>query len=65
MSDFQHVPKEVRERGTQVFSPEIFERWLVGSEAFLSGRRPIDVINAGDVDAVLDALDAIAAGGFA
>ncbi len=59
-----NVPEVVRDRATRTFAPDTFERWLIGREPFLNGRRPIDVINAGDIEAVLTALDAIDAGDF-
>lgn len=59
------IPNTVRERATRVFTEELFARWLTGSEPFLGGRRPIDVIRAGEVTSVIDALNAIASGGHA
>lgn len=64
-SESSTVPNIVRIRGLQRFLPDTFERWLFRPEPFLEGRRPIDVIHAGDIPAVLHALDAIAGGDFA
>lgn len=59
------IPQAVRDAGLKVFNEEIFSRWLVGSEPLLGGRRPIDVVRAGEISAVVDALIAIGSGGHA
>jgi putative toxin-antitoxin system antitoxin component (TIGR02293 family) len=49
----------------QVFNPSIASRWLVGHEPLLGDARPIDVLAMRGAAPIIDALDAIAAGGFA
>lgn len=55
---------DVLTRVHQVFAPALASRWLVGHEPLL-GARPIDVMTTRGATPVIDALDAIAAGGFA
>lgn len=56
---------DVLTRVHQVFNPALAARWLIGHEPFLGGARPIDVMGLRGAAPVIDALDAIAAGGFA
>ena len=56
---------DVLMRVHQVFTPVLASRWLVGHEPLLGGARPIDVMTTRGATPVIDALDAIAAGGFA
>lgn len=56
---------DVLSRVHQVFNPALAARWLVGHEPMLGGARPIDVLGQRGATPVIDALDAIAAGGFA
>ena len=55
---------DVLSRVHQVFSPTLASRWLTGHEPLLGGARPIDVIAVRGAAPIIDALDAIAAGGF-
>lgn len=56
---------DVLSRVHQVFNPTLAARWLVGHEPFLGGARPIDVLGQRGATPVIDALDAIASGGYA
>jgi uncharacterized protein (DUF2384 family) len=56
---------DVLTRVHQVFNPTLAARWLMGHEPFLGGARPIDVMAIRGAAPVIDALDAIASGGFA
>ena len=49
----------------QVFNADLASRWLVGHEPLLGGARPIDVLAMRGAAPIIDALDAISAGGFA
>ncbi len=56
---------DVLSRVHQVFNATLAARWLVGHEPFLGGGRPIDVLGQRGATPVIDALDAIASGGYA
>jgi uncharacterized protein (DUF2384 family) len=56
---------DVLTRVHQVFNPTLAARWLIGHEPLLGGARPIDVLGIRGAAPVIDALDAIASGGFA
>jgi uncharacterized protein (DUF2384 family) len=56
---------DVLTRAHQVFNPTLVARWLVGHEPLLGGARPIDVMGLRGAAQVIDALDAIASGGYA
>lgn len=56
---------DVLSRVHQVFTPILASRWLTGHEPLLGGARPIDVLALRGAAPVIDALDAIASGGFA
>ena len=56
---------DVLSRVHQVFNPILAARWLVGHEPFLGGARPLDVLGLHGAAPVIDALDAIASGGYA
>jgi uncharacterized protein (DUF2384 family) len=56
---------EVVCRVHQVFNPVLAARWLVGSEPLLGDARPIDVLGIFGATPVIEALESIAAGGFA
>ena len=56
---------DVLTRVHQVFNATIAARWLIGHEPLLGGARPIDVMGIRGAAPVIDALDAIASGGFA
>ncbi len=55
---------DILSRVHQVFNPTLAARWLVGHEPFLGGARPIDVLGLRGATPVIDALDAIACGGY-
>jgi uncharacterized protein (DUF2384 family) len=55
---------DVVSRAHQVFNPTLAARWLTGHEPFLGNARPIDVLALRGAAPVIDALDAISAGGF-
>ena len=52
-------------RAFQVFSPESTMQWIVGSEPFFQGSRPIDVLTLRGVAPLIEALDNIDAGAYA
>ncbi len=56
---------DVLTRAHEVFNPTLAARWLVGHEPLLGGARPLDVIGLRGAAPVIEALDAIASGGFA
>ena len=49
----------------RLYEPETAERWLVGANPHLRGRRPIDVIRAGGTEELLAALRQERAGSYA
>lgn len=49
----------------RLYEPETVERWLLGRNAHLRNRRPIDVIRAGRAEELLVALRQERAGSFA
>tara|TARA_R110002020_G_scaffold152794_9_gene331470 strand:- start:93457 stop:93930 length:474 start_codon:yes stop_codon:yes gene_type:complete len=51
-------------RASLVWGGEVSKRWLVGSEPFLGGARPIDVLRQYGSRDVIDALDAVTAGSY-
>ena len=56
---------DVLSRVHQVFNSTLAARWLIGHEPLLGGARPIDVLGQRGATPVIDALDAIASGGYA
>ena len=52
-------------RATMQWGREVAKRWLVGTEPFLGGARPIDVLRQRGTRDVIEALDATMAGSFA
>lgn len=56
---------DIVSRAHQVFNPTLAARWLMGREPLLGNARPIDVLAIRGVAPVIEALDAITAGGFA
>jgi len=56
---------DVLSRVHQVFNPTLAARWLLGHEPRLGGARPVDVLAQRGASPVIDALEGIAAGGFA
>lgn len=50
---------DVLNRALQLFKPSTAAKWLVGSEPFLGGARPIDVLVIQGIVPVLEALGAI------
>ncbi|MDN5797837.1 MAG: helix-turn-helix domain-containing protein [Intrasporangium sp.] len=51
-------------RATLIWESEVAIDWLFGSNSYLDGARPIDVLRVRGSSEVLDALDAAAAGAF-
>jgi hypothetical protein len=49
----------------RVYPVEAVERWLLGLNPHLGGRRPIDLVRRGDARELLDAIAAERAGSFA
>jgi uncharacterized protein (DUF2384 family) len=49
----------------RLYSAEVAERWLVGMNPSLGGRRPVDLIRRGQAREVLDAITNEQAGSFA
>lgn len=58
MIDLEHV----LDRAMLLWAPSIALAWLGGTNAYLDGARPIDVLRTRGVSEVLDALDAAEAG---
>jgi uncharacterized protein (DUF2384 family) len=56
---------DVLVRALRVFQPQVAMDWLVGSEPFLNGARPIDVLVSRGAAPLLEALAAIEAMGYA
>jgi hypothetical protein len=52
-------------RMLSLMTPEAAQLWLQGSEPFLGGARPMDVLAIDGSRALLDVLGAIEQGGFA
>lgn len=52
-------------RAGLLWKPSVVESWLSGSNAFLEGARPIDVLRTRGSVPVIDALDQELAGGYA
>lgn len=59
--DLDHVVA----RAGLLWKPEVITTWLHGSNAFLDGARPIDVIKTGGSTPVIEALDQELAGSYA
>ncbi|HTU81630.1 MAG TPA: hypothetical protein VMF61_05850 [Candidatus Acidoferrales bacterium] len=55
---------DVLTRALQAFAPAVVAQWLVGSEPFLGGARPIDVLVTQGVVPVIEALAAIEDGAY-
>jgi transcriptional regulator with XRE-family HTH domain len=49
----------------RLYQPEAAERWLLGVNPALGGRRPVDLIRRGAASELLDAIANERAGGFA
>lgn len=64
-ADAVEIPAEVAELLLQLYLPRASRRWLLGHNAHLEGRRPIDCIKLGDVASVIDALNVEIQGGMA
>jgi len=52
-------------RAGLLWTPSVVSAWLVGSNAFLGGARPIDVVKTRGAEPVIDALDQELAGAYA
>ena len=52
-------------RASLLWQPSVISSWLNGSNAFLGGARPIDVLRTTGSAPVIDALDQELAGGYA
>jgi uncharacterized protein (DUF2384 family) len=52
-------------RAFQVFRPNIAVMWLMGSEPFLNGARPLDVLVTRGAAPLIEALGGIDSGGYA
>ena len=52
-------------RAELLWKPSVISSWLIGSNAFLDGARPIDVLKTRGSSPVIDALDQELAGGYA
>ena len=59
--DLDHVMA----RASLLWPAEVAKRWLVGSEPFLGGARPIDVLRLRGSREVIDALDSVTSGAYA
>ena len=59
--DLDHVMA----RATLLWPTEVAKRWLVGSEPFLGGARPIDALRLRGSREVIEALDAVTSGAYA
>jgi hypothetical protein len=55
----------VTARLAEVYHPAVIQDWLLGFNAHLGNRRPVDMIRMGRISEVLGAIDAAAAGSFA
>lgn len=55
----------VMARLLRIYSRETALKWLIGLNAHLGNRRPLDLLRAGRLSDVLDAVDAEEAGTFA
>jgi uncharacterized protein (DUF2384 family) len=56
---------DVLSRAFRIFQPKDAVLWLFGSEPFLDGRRPIDVLVVSGAAPLVEALSNIAAGAYA
>lgn len=56
---------DVFTRAFQIFAPDTAMRWLVGSEPFFDGKRPIDVLAVRGAAPLIEAIDNIDAGAIA
>lgn len=54
LNDLEHVFS----RAAMIFEPSVIKQWMNGSNDYLEGARPIDVLKTRGVSEVLDALDA-------
>jgi len=52
-------------RAAMLWPMEVVHDWLVGSNAFLNGARPVDVVRSEGAKAVIEALDAELSGAYA
>lgn len=55
---------EVLTKATEQWTDEVAKLWLTGTEPFLSGAKPIDVLRQGRVKEVMEALEAMMAGSY-
>jgi uncharacterized protein (DUF2384 family) len=56
---------DVLMRAFRVYGPIVAQDWLLGSEPFLGGARPIDVLALRGAAPLIEVLDAVEAGAFA
>jgi hypothetical protein len=52
-------------RASLLWEPQVVQDWLVGSNAFLHGARPVDVLRKQGAPPVIEAIDAEMAGVYA
>ncbi|CDJ99085.1 MULTISPECIES: hypothetical protein [Microbacterium] len=64
-ADAVEIPADVAELLHQLYLPRGSRGWLLGHNAHLEGRRPIDCIKMGDVASVIEALNVEIQGGMA
>lgn len=65
MATYEENLALVRARAEEIWPPSVVDDWLMGSNAFLSGARPIDVLKIDGSDVVLGALEVEESGGYA
>ena len=54
LTDLEHVYS----RAAMIFEPRVINDWMTGSNAYLDGARPIDVLTLRGASEVLEAIDA-------
>lgn len=64
-ADAVEIPADVAELLRQLYLPQASRGWLLGHNAHLEGRRPIDCIKLGDAASVIEALNVEIQGGMA
>ncbi|KXO92751.1 Protein of uncharacterised function (DUF2384) (plasmid) [Tsukamurella tyrosinosolvens] len=63
MSDQQQADLDlVLARAAEIWAPAVIQDWLTGSNSYLGGARPIDVLRLRGPEEVLAALEAARAG---
>lgn len=55
----------VMAKASLIWEPAVARQWLLGTEPFLEGARPIDVLRTRGSSEVIDALESVLAGAFA